>query len=100
MSPRTVWHAFGAIVLLFALWVTYGVWRDALREPAIVHGEAGGFGRYEHAWKVNGVVREAHHATSSLPDYMGTRGYSVTGHDRDGNAIWMVSGVTSHEQIR
>ena len=89
---RWVWDAFWAILILLGVVQAVAIWKDALREPDILRQEEG-----EHAWNIKGRTMRAHHATSTVPDY---NGYTVTGWDENNNAIWMISGVKEHKQLK
>ena len=93
--------------VLFALLIGYALWlfidlAHTLNEPPVIHTESldepeSGVGVQQ--WRVNGVVRTAHHIATSKPDYSGGA-FNVAGYDSHGTLLWSVSGITAIERVR
>lgn len=91
-------EAFFILLVVIGGWLVYQTWKEALTPPPILHsGDGDG---YDHAWRIKGVVRKAHHISTSAPDYMGSSGFSVAGYDANGVLLWSVSGCHELEAVR
>lgn len=93
------WDLVWIGVIGFLMINAYCIWKDALAEPTILRNDEV-VSSYRHEWYISGQKWQADHITTSLPNYMGTTGFSVDGWDSGNMQIWTVSEVTKFKQLR
>ena len=71
------------------------IWEAVLDEPLVSVNI-----QYPHEWAIAGHKWQADHITTTLPNYMGTRGFTIEGWDAGNQKLWQVESQTSYKQIR